>query len=427
VLSITKVQHDKIQVISKFLNPNKIDIDKIDDLEPLLTLPPYAFKFFDEKDINLIQQLFNFSTIEEFSSLNPLEPFEAFNFVDEYRTRMDAILKENPRFKEKIKKAIIISFLMKSLTERDLNLEKKKQKILVIGLDNAGKTALISKLGGHFSINDLASLKPTKGMDRQEIKTKEMNLIIWDFGGHKLYRDRHLSNEENLIGADLLIYVIDVQDSAKFDESINYFKNIVELLYKIEENPQIIVLIHKFDPDVANNPEISLNIEFLIDEITNIFDNKNFDFEIFLSSIYSTFSKEPKLSKLIKDLINDPESFIYESETSWNKIKIVGETVKKILNAVIKLSEYCNALDNRIVTLENAKKTPQQLTPYSPAQNMVQNQPLTNPSLNPPEASPVQLNPPSGNPINEQVRRARAKDAIMSELKEVFAKRRDSI
>jgi len=61
--------------------------------------------------------------------------------------------------------------------------KRKDQKIIVVGLNNAGKTAILTQFGGRLGIKDLALLKPTRGVNRQEIKTKELNLHLWDFGG----------------------------------------------------------------------------------------------------------------------------------------------------------------------------------------------------------------------------------------------------
>jgi len=419
---MTKVYINKSNLIKKFLNPNNVDIDRIEKVLPVLQLPPQALKLFNEEDIKLVNQLYKFSTVEEFSSLNPADPFEPFHFLEEYQDTIESIVNQAPGFKEKIEKAVIISHLLKSLSEKKLNIENK-QKILVIGLDNAGKTAIISKLGGKLGLDELASLKPTKGIERKEIKTKQMNLIIWDFGGHILYRDRHLTNEENFICTDLLIYVIDIQDRDKFADSLTYFKNIIDLFSKIEENPQIIVLIHKYDPDVRNLPEINLSLEFLNEEINNFLDNKNYDFEVYLSSIYSTFSNDPALSNLIKNLINDPESFIYESDPTWNKIKNLGDTIKKTLNAVINLAEYCNKLENRINDIES-KNINTHLQYQKPNFGLTQNIQNTQSAL--PGHPPDPPQPPNAdqNDTNPLIGRARAKDAIMNELREVFAKRK---
>ena len=71
---MTKVYINKINLIKKFLNPNNVDIDRIEKIMPVLKLLPQALKFFDEEDIKLVNRLYKFTTVEEFSSLNPADP-----------------------------------------------------------------------------------------------------------------------------------------------------------------------------------------------------------------------------------------------------------------------------------------------------------------------------------------------------------------
>ena len=107
------------------------------------------------------------------------------------------------------------------------------------------------KFGGEIGIKDLAKLSPTKGVERQEIITSDLVLLIWDFGGQQEYRDKYLEEPNKyFLKIDLIIYVIDLQDPEKYNESINYFEKIIDILEKLEESPYILIFIHKFiSPD----------------------------------------------------------------------------------------------------------------------------------------------------------------------------------
>ena len=57
--------------------------------------------------------------------------------------------------------------------------KKKEIKILLLGLDNAGKTTMLKSLLGETVKN----LPPTKGFNFQKINYKNTDFQIWDLGG----------------------------------------------------------------------------------------------------------------------------------------------------------------------------------------------------------------------------------------------------
>jgi len=58
--------------------------------------------------------------------------------------------------------------------------EKEKEiRILILGLDNAGKTTIVKKLKG----DDLTSISPTLGFSIETLEFRGLNLNIWDIGG----------------------------------------------------------------------------------------------------------------------------------------------------------------------------------------------------------------------------------------------------
>jgi len=47
---------------------------------------------------------------------------------------------------------------------------------------------------------------------------------LWDFGGQIDHREEYLKEPEKyFFGINLVIYVIDIQDTERYDESIEYF------------------------------------------------------------------------------------------------------------------------------------------------------------------------------------------------------------
>ena len=194
---------------------------------------------------------------------------------------------------------------------------KKAQKVVVIGLDNAGKTAILTKFGGRLGITDLANLKPTKGVDRHYIESEksDLDLYIWDMGGQLEYRNKYLENpEQYFLEIDLLIYVIDVQDEDRFPESFEYFEEVLKILALLEENPFILIYIHKVDPDLKHEPEVLLNIELLKDNLNQLLTHYGFDYEAYLTSIFSLISNEPEFSKYIKEVMKSADSLTNPTE-----------------------------------------------------------------------------------------------------------------
>jgi len=227
----------------------------------------------------------------------------------------------------------------------------------VAGLDAAGKTSLLSKFGGRLGISDMIATHPTKGVVRMKFGTSNLSLFIWDLGGQEEYRERYLNNpEQYFIQLDLLIYVIDVQDPKRFEESLDYLDKILDSLVMLEETPYVLLFLHKYDPDLKGDPKILLNIELLKDNISELLKSKNYDFEleVYLTSIYSLISHEPQFAKYIKNLMTAGYSL---TDPTVKKVEGLGKTLEETLNAVIRLSEsistQLNDLDSRLRAIES--------------------------------------------------------------------------
>ena len=361
---------DIIKVISKFLDPKSVKIEKLEKVDDILKLSIQSYKFIDKEESTIIKNLFEISKIKEILKLNKDDPFESLTILEESEESEESLeLKENlkekigalknkyPTLEKKLRKAITISTLINSLTEEKEAIETQAQKVLVAGLDAAGKTSLLSKFGGRLGISDMIATHPTKGVVRMKFGTSNLSLFIWDLGGQEEYRERYLNNpEQYFIQLDLLIYVIDVQDPERFEESLEYLDNILDSLVMLEESPYVLLFIHKYDPDLKGDPKILLNIELLKDNISELLKSKNYDFEleVYLTSIYSLISHEPQFAKYIKNLMTAGYSL---TDPTVKKVEGLGKTLEETLNAVIRLSEsistQLNDLDSRLRAIES--------------------------------------------------------------------------
>lgn len=80
-------------------------------------------------------------------------------------------------------------------------------KILMLGLDGAGKTTVLYKL----KLNEAVSTVPTIGFNVETVKpTKGVSFTVWDVGGQEMLRPlwRHYFQ-----GCSGLIYIVDSSDT----------------------------------------------------------------------------------------------------------------------------------------------------------------------------------------------------------------------
>ena len=113
-------------------------------------------------------------------------------------------------------------------------------KIVICGLDNAGKTSIVKLLANEFGgeITELPSITPTIRIERSGKGWWETkNLVVWDFGGQEMYHNEYLNNPhkyfQNVSG---FFYIVDVQDKYKLPSSVMYFKGLFQLIQKHSQN-----------------------------------------------------------------------------------------------------------------------------------------------------------------------------------------------
>merc|ERR1712100_875350 len=95
---------------------------------------------------------------------------------------------------------------------RKLKRSDQEARILVLGLDNAGKTTILKKL----SDEDISHIMPTQGFNIKSLVREGFKLNVWDIGGQKTIRPYWSNYFE---ASDALVYVIDSSDSRRLQES----------------------------------------------------------------------------------------------------------------------------------------------------------------------------------------------------------------
>jgi len=94
-------------------------------------------------------------------------------------------------------------------------------RILMVGLDNAGKTTILYK----FRLNETVSTVPTIGFNVETVKYKNIAFTVWDIGGQDKIRSLW---RVYLKGSTGLIFVVDSSDKQRLSEAKNELHKLLE-------------------------------------------------------------------------------------------------------------------------------------------------------------------------------------------------------
>mmetsp|Transcript_23073 Transcript_23073/g.39646 ORF Transcript_23073/g.39646 Transcript_23073/m.39646 type:complete len:196 (+) Transcript_23073:29-616(+) len=140
-----------------------------------------------------------------------------------------------------------------------LGLLNKDARILLLGLDNAGKTTLLYKL----KTGSVTSFVPTERANVEEIQVGKVKFKAFDLGGHErvrnMWRDFYLD-------ANAIIWMVDCADTERFDESRKELHQVMSAEH-LKDKP-VVVLANKADVRwAAKRDEVieALGISQLID------------------------------------------------------------------------------------------------------------------------------------------------------------------
>ncbi|XP_065658664.1 ADP-ribosylation factor-like protein 3 isoform X2 [Hydra vulgaris] len=121
----------------------------------------------------------------------------------------------------------------------------KQLRIVLIGLDNAGKTTLFYQI---MFKQEIPSPAPTTAFNAKTIQLlKNIKLDIWDTTGSSAFRPLWKAYVRK---SDAIVFVIDSSDNVRFDEA----KIELELIVNSKETKGIPVLI------VANKQDLSFSV-----------------------------------------------------------------------------------------------------------------------------------------------------------------------
>ena len=174
-------------------------------------------------------------------------------------------------------------------------MEDINRKILILGLDNCGKTTILLSLKEETNLLSYLSLKPTRGINIEQFQENDINIYVWDFGGQKEYRSEYFTNFANHIErVDEILYIIDVQDYNRYNQAVKYLEDIIKSVELEEKIIEFSIFLHKYDPNlksITKFKDIDEKINHLINK--QIFDliPPQFKYRIYRSSVYTLFEK----------------------------------------------------------------------------------------------------------------------------------------
>lgn len=126
-------------------------------------------------------------------------------------------------------------------------LYQKHAKLLLLGLDNAGKTTLL-----HLLAQDvLADHAPTQRAAREEVTVENIHFECFDLGGHE---EARMIWADFFVDADAIIYIVDATDAARFAESRAELNSL--LTDTRLKNVPVLVLGNKTDQPHASESEM---------------------------------------------------------------------------------------------------------------------------------------------------------------------------
>merc|ERR1712053_21971 len=89
---------------------------------------------------------------------------------------------------------------------------KRQMRILMVGLDAAGKTTILYKL----KLGEIVTTIPTIGFNVETVEYRNISFTVWDVGGQDKIRPLWRHYYQNTQG---IIFVVDSNDRDRIDES----------------------------------------------------------------------------------------------------------------------------------------------------------------------------------------------------------------
>merc|ERR1712000_586282 len=123
---------------------------------------------------------------------------------------------------------------------------KRDMRILMVGLDAAGKTTILYKL----ELGEVVTTIPTIGFNVEAVTYKNITFTVWDIGGQDKIRPLWRHYYEDAQG---VIFVVDSNDPARFEEA----RAELQSMLQEAELRDAVLLVYANKQDLPNAKSVS--------------------------------------------------------------------------------------------------------------------------------------------------------------------------
>ena len=102
------------------------------------------------------------------------------------------------------------------------NFREKEAKVVMVGLDAAGKTTFILY---KLHLGKVIASTPTIGFNVERVKYKRLNFTVWDICGQDTLRKLWYHYYD---GTDAIIFVVDSNDSERLEDAKDELNRILQ-------------------------------------------------------------------------------------------------------------------------------------------------------------------------------------------------------
>ncbi|CAD2218037.1 Arf/Sar family, other [Angomonas deanei] len=136
--------------------------------------------------------------------------------------------------------------MLKSLRNRMKR--DNEPRVLILGLDNAGKTTILNSLGEKEENPTAAPEGPTQGFNVMDLNRDNKRAKLCDLGGQRALREYW---QDYFANTDCIMYVVDASDARRLQEAHEAFIEVI----KGVPNAPILVFANKQDLATAKDPQ----------------------------------------------------------------------------------------------------------------------------------------------------------------------------
>lgn len=133
-------------------------------------------------------------------------------------------------------------------------------KLLVLGVEDSGKTAIINYLWRYISTQamerELERIQPTHRVKTHDLTIGGAPLVLLEVPGGEDFRKRFLSQPKRFLwDIDMILFVVDVSSRSHDEENVRLFADLAKVLAYLHLQIPIKVFLNKADPgqDVTKN------------------------------------------------------------------------------------------------------------------------------------------------------------------------------